>query len=181
MRSCSRLLHLLRVVKQQLQQQDQLAGLHSLTPQLGSRQRLYLSSIQTQALQQQLWAEQQAWRPQQEQQCPGIGQSPWLTRRPSSQHGYANHRYLQTQRAYAAAAPARAIAETMADVAMRKLADVQRQYDGLQAKMEGASAGESSEHCAKFIYAPVGICSFVPCMSAASVAPKPSRQTAAQL
>lgn len=87
---------------------------------------LVAASTQCQILQQHLWVQQQPW---QLQQAQGIQQQ--VTSR-------CRHAATSMYRAFAAAAdPARAIAESMAEMAQRKLADVQRQHAGLTAKMEG--------------------------------------------
>lgn len=91
---------------------------------------LVAASTQCQLLQEHLWVQQQPW---QLQQAQGVSQQQQLTSR-------YQHAAISGHRAFAAAAdPARAIAETMAGVAQRKLADVQRQHAGLTAKMEGGS------------------------------------------
>lgn len=91
---------------------------------------LVAASTRCQLLQEHLWVQQQPW---QLQQAQGIHQQ--QQQQAASRFRHAD---VSRHRAFAAAAdPARAIAENMAEVAQRKLADVQRQHAGLTSKMEG--------------------------------------------
>lgn len=143
-----RLLRLLRAVRQcsaeqvpQQQQQLQAAGL-----QLNGAACIHAADLPSTLLQRHLWAQQD---PCQLQQRPDSGLLQPLLLQPHGQlqqqqgplTAWPTRSQLQTTRAYAAADPARAIAETMAEVAQRKLADVQRQHEALQAKLEGELAG----------------------------------------
>lgn len=147
-----KLLRLLRAGHQQLQAdpQQQLIGLQ----QHVSFGFLQSTNAQLRLIERHLWAQQHPWQLQQhcsvhssvQQQQHLLQASNTSSSNGSSSACKLKHafitsprqQYVSAYRAYAAAAdPARAIAETMAEVAQRKLADVQRQHEALTAKMEG--------------------------------------------
>lgn len=131
---------LLRAVRSQ-QQRDlqQLCGL-----QLSGAACIHAADTQSQILQRHLWAQQapcqlQSQHGTQPQSLCCSRDRPWqlLQQHQQQQQAWPMALQWQIQRAYAAADPARAIAENMAEVAQRKLADVQKQHEALQAKLEG--------------------------------------------